>query len=107
MIETVKGVSQAADIAATPGVDLVFIGTGDLALSLGTFPNNDPRHEEACASILAACQARQMPCGIFTTSGEAAAARRAQGYRLVVTGNDIELVAQGFAQATKVFAGRA
>jgi 2-dehydro-3-deoxyglucarate aldolase/4-hydroxy-2-oxoheptanedioate aldolase len=106
MIETVKGLSEAGNIAATPGVDLVFIGTGDLALSLGTFPATDPRHEAACASILATCNARQMPCGIFTMSGDAALARRAQGYRLVVTGNDIDLIAHGFAQATKAFAGR-
>ena len=34
MIETRAGVEQAAQIAATEGVDMLFIGSGDLALSL-------------------------------------------------------------------------
>src|SRR5690348_17893295 len=42
MIETKRGVANAAAIAATPGVDMVFIGTGDLALSLGVFPDLGP-----------------------------------------------------------------
>jgi 2-keto-3-deoxy-L-rhamnonate aldolase RhmA len=105
MIETVAGLAGVAEIAATPGVDLVFIGTGDLALSLGTFPDSDTRHEAACAAVLAACRAQPVPCGIFTASSEAASARRAQGYRLVVTANDIELVARGFARAAGDFAG--
>src|SRR5437764_380218 len=37
MVETRRGVENAAAIARTPGVDMVFVGTGDLALSLGTF----------------------------------------------------------------------
>src|SRR5580704_5355550 len=57
MIETAKGLANAAKVAATPGVDLVFIGTGDLALSLGVFPEMGAAHEEACRGILAACRA--------------------------------------------------
>ena len=40
MIETKKGVANAAAIAAAKNVDFVFIGTGDLALSLGTSPGS-------------------------------------------------------------------
>jgi 2-keto-3-deoxy-L-rhamnonate aldolase RhmA len=42
MIETAQGVRNAREIAAVDGVDMVFIGTGDLALSLGTFPAPTP-----------------------------------------------------------------
>ena len=55
MIETAAGLKNAAAIAAVPGVDLVFIGTGDLSISLGTFPDNGPKFEQAVQSILAAC----------------------------------------------------
>jgi 2-keto-3-deoxy-L-rhamnonate aldolase RhmA len=104
MIETERGVRNARKIAATDGVDLVFIGTGDLALSLGVFPDAGGRHEDACRDILAACRAAWTPCGIFTTSAEAAAKRRAQGYRLVVVADDITMIANGFKAATTAFA---
>ena len=82
----------------------VFIGTGDLALSLGTFPASDARHDVACAAVHAACRKAWTPCGIFTSSLEAAIARRAQGYRMVVTANDIELVSRGLNLAASTFA---
>src|SRR6476661_5517426 len=68
MIETQRGVHNAAAIAATAGIDFVLIGTGDLAISLGGFPNVDRRHEEACKAVLEACRATGVPCGIFTMS---------------------------------------
>ncbi|SDR52595.1 2-dehydro-3-deoxyglucarate aldolase/4-hydroxy-2-oxoheptanedioate aldolase [Rhizobiales bacterium GAS191] len=104
MIETARGLKNAKKIAATEGVDLVFIGTGDLALSLGTFPAIDGRHEDACRDILAACRAQWTPCGIFTTSGDAAARRRAEGYRMVVIADDIGLAGRGFSAATAAYA---
>jgi 2-keto-3-deoxy-L-rhamnonate aldolase RhmA len=104
MIETARGVKNARKIAATEGVDLVFIGTGDLALSLGTFPAIDERHEEACRAILGACRTHWTPCGIFTTSGEAAAKRRAEGYRMVVIADDIGMVSRGFGGAAASYA---
>src|SRR5262249_40550256 len=54
MIETRTGVENAAAIAAVPGVDLVLIGSGDLALSLGCFPEMGPPHEAAVQQVLAA-----------------------------------------------------
>jgi kynurenine formamidase/2-keto-3-deoxy-L-rhamnonate aldolase RhmA len=103
MIETQRGVRNAAAIASTPGIDFVLIGTGDLAVSLGGFPKVDARHEQACRAILAACDAAGVPCGIFTPSAEAAAARRREGYAFVVVGNDIDVVARGFTSAMTRF----
>lgn len=105
MIETARGVKNAAKIAAAEGVDMVFIGTGDLALSLGTFPNSDPRHSEACERVRAACRKAWTPCGIFTMGLQGAEERRGQGYRMVVIANDMDIVQRGFAQARAGFAG--
>jgi kynurenine formamidase/2-keto-3-deoxy-L-rhamnonate aldolase RhmA len=102
MIETRRGVRNAAAIASTPGIDFVLIGTGDLAMSLGVAPG-DARHEEACRTVLEACRAAHVPCGIFTGNAEAAIARRRQGYNLVVVANDIEVVTRGFASAMTRF----
>ena len=49
MIETALGLKNAAAIAAVPGVDLVFIGPGDLSISMGEFPDparNRSRHPD-------------------------------------------------------------
>jgi 2-keto-3-deoxy-L-rhamnonate aldolase RhmA len=104
MIETEKGVRNAAAIAATEGVDMVFIGTGDLALSLGTFPAMHHDHSVACADVHRACKAAWTPCGVFTPSLEVAKMRRSQGYRMVVTANDMDVIGRGFNQASTGFA---
>lgn len=101
MIETLAGVENAAGIAATPGIDLVFIGTGDLALSVGCFPAIDERHERAIEAVRVACRDAGVACGIFTTSVEAALQRRDQGFAATVAANDIAIVASGFAAAAE------
>jgi 2-keto-3-deoxy-L-rhamnonate aldolase RhmA len=102
MIETRAGLEQADAIAATEGVDMVFIGTGDLALSLGVTAAQ-PEHAQACKAIRRASEAAGVPCGIFTGSLDAARLRRDEGYRMVVVATDIDLVAQGFAAASDGF----
>lgn len=94
MIETARGVKKAAEIAATPGVDFVLIGTGDLMLSLGT-TETDP----ACRSVLKACQKAGVACAIYTMNAEAAAKRAAEGYALVTVASDIDVILHGFAGA--------
>jgi 2-keto-3-deoxy-L-rhamnonate aldolase RhmA len=105
MVETAAGLDNVAAIAAVPGVDMVFIGTGDLALSMGV-PFGGPEHEAACASILAACTAAGRACGIFTGDLPGALARRAQGYRMVVTATDIGALGTAFGAAARGFGGR-
>ncbi|HEY2256054.1 MAG TPA: aldolase/citrate lyase family protein [Variovorax sp.] len=100
MIETAQGLANAEDIARLEGLDMVFIGTGDLALSLRILPGDTARHAAACEQILHACRAASIACGSFTTSIEAAQQRRQQGYGMVVAVNDIDLMTRGFAEAS-------
>lgn len=104
MIETAAGLAQAPAIAAVPGLDMVFIGTGDLALSLQIGEGDGARHTAACAEIQRACTAASLPCGIFTGNGEAAAEARTAGYGLVVMATDIDLAVRGFNGARASFA---
>jgi 2-keto-3-deoxy-L-rhamnonate aldolase RhmA len=101
MIETAKGVKNAEAIAAVDGLDMVFIGTGDLALSLGPFPHFNAEHEAACETIRLACRKHWTPCGTFTGTVEAAQRRKGQGYRMVVLANDIEAIAKTFGAAVQ------
>jgi 2-keto-3-deoxy-L-rhamnonate aldolase RhmA len=103
MIETEHAVQNAAAIAGTAGIDFVLIGSGDLAISLGTFPNPDVRHEAACRAVFDACKASDVPCAIFTNSVDAAMQRRREGYALVVVANDIDILTNGFSSAMTRF----
>ncbi len=97
MIETRAGLDHAEAIVATPGLDMVFIGPGDMALGLGA--DAAAGLEPAMQRVLDLCRARGLPCGLFTTSAEAAAARLAQGFRFVVADDDIRLARLGFARS--------
>jgi 2-keto-3-deoxy-L-rhamnonate aldolase RhmA len=99
MIETARGAGNAAEIAQTPGVDFVLIGTGDLALSVG----GGSRRDEACGCILQTCRAAGMPCAIYTPTVDAAIARVREGYAMVVAAMDITVVSQGFGDAMQQF----
>jgi len=103
MIETTAGLTNAKAIAGTRGLDMVFIGTGDLAISLQTDVGDSRKHARACASILRACQAASLPCGIFTGTPESAAQYSSDGYGMVVVASDIDVVTRGFASAGEAF----
>jgi 2-keto-3-deoxy-L-rhamnonate aldolase RhmA/short-subunit dehydrogenase len=95
MIETAEAVANADEIAAVPGIDILFIGPFDLSMSLGTFPEFGPKHEAAVQSVLAAARAHGKACGIFTPYATVAAERRAQGFQWVVLAYDQGLVQDG------------
>ncbi|PCI47779.1 MAG: hypothetical protein COB49_06740 [Alphaproteobacteria bacterium] len=88
MIETRRGLDNVADIVRTPGLDMIFIGTGDLSLSLG-LKMDDPGLEKAIQDIRDTCDGANIGCGIFTSGIEQAMKRRQQGYCLVVLSDDI------------------
>ncbi|WP_322032206.1 HpcH/HpaI aldolase family protein [Paraburkholderia sp. J76] len=102
MIETAEGVENVEAIAATAGIDYLFIGTGDLALSRGTSDSQVIGRD--CERIVRAATANGLPCGIFT--GNANAVRQAfeSGCRMAVCANDIDLVKEGFVAAREAAA---
>ena len=105
MIETAKGLKNAAAIAAVPGIDLVYIGPGDLSLSLGEFPDPGEKHEDAMQAILAACKKAGTPCGLFTNSAAHAVDRMRQGFQMVLLGNDLDFLLSASKSAATRYAG--
>jgi 2-keto-3-deoxy-L-rhamnonate aldolase RhmA len=70
MIEDVEALSESADIAATDGIDFVFIGPWDLAASMGHLGN--PRADDVVAaaeSIIDTTKASGKKCLIFAANG--------------------------------------
>jgi 2-dehydro-3-deoxyglucarate aldolase/4-hydroxy-2-oxoheptanedioate aldolase len=99
MIETAAGLEKAEEIASVEGVDFVFIGTGDLSLSLQLSQNESDALDVACASIRASSRRAGRPCGIFTPAGRSWSDMLARGFTVVTFADDIGIVSGGFSRA--------
>lgn len=102
MIETVAAAEDAAAILAVPGIDLVFVGSGDLGISLEASGRKDLTLERLVDGIAKAATAVSVPCGIFTGTAIEARQRAAQGFRFTVAQNDVSLVRAGLAEALRL-----
>jgi len=93
MIETAAGLANVEEIAATPGLDGVYVGPSDLSIGLGAAYPGDPAIEEsftqALAGIRHVCDRRGIIAGIHTPTGEAAAQRLAEGFTLATVAHDV------------------
>lgn len=102
MIETGQALDNVEAIAATPGLDGLYIGPGDLSLSLGLTPHQDSREPimvEAQERILAAAKANGLIAGIHNASGPYAREMAEKGFDLVTVGNDTRLLASAAKEA--------
>jgi 4-hydroxy-2-oxoheptanedioate aldolase len=91
MIETVQGVENADEICATPGVDGVYVGPADLAISMGVAFGVDampPAHAEAIDHVARVCAAHGIVAGIHTGSGRGARDALESGYRMATVSTD-------------------
>ena len=95
-IESRAGLDAIEDIAATDGIDALFIGPGDLAGALGHL--GDPGHDAVQAAIADAItriRRADKPAGIFALSLDDARRRIADGVAMVSVGTDIGLLVSG------------
>lgn len=96
--ESIEGLENIDEICRTPGLDMIFIGTGDLSLEMGVewtanaaadHKTSDTRLAEAIDRILQACRDNGVIAGIVTASAEDAARRIRQGFQFVTCMNDL------------------
>jgi hypothetical protein len=77
MIETPEGLENVEAIAATPGLDGLYIGPSDLTIAVGGSGPADPSvadaFEAALARVRRACEDNGIAAGLHTRSGEDAA----------------------------------
>ncbi len=93
-IETRQALEQVEEIAAVPGVDVLFIGPNDLSAALGCFRLFDhPTFVQAVERILGAARERGLVAGYMTSGAEEALIRIAQGFRFIALGSDARLLA--------------
>ncbi|QIN78583.1 hypothetical protein GBA65_08690 [Rubrobacter marinus] len=97
MVEKREGLENVEEIAATDGVDGIYVGPADLALSLGLAPTLDvvePAHAEAVARVKDACKNRGIAAGIHTASAEVSRRHARAGFDMITAGTDSTLLAE-------------
>ena len=110
IIEEEEALARADEIAATPGVDVVFVGTGDLSFSLGLRGQQEhPRVEAAARDVLAAARRHGKVAG--RPAGTAEQTRRYidEGFLFFQAPSDLVLFeagAQQFLAAHGIHPGR-
>jgi 4-hydroxy-2-oxoheptanedioate aldolase len=95
MVETREALESVGEIAATPGLDGVYIGPSDLALSLGLPPTleiMEGEHEAAVRLIREACHEHGIAAGIHAPSGEWARRHAEAGFDLITVASDAPLL---------------
>jgi 2-keto-3-deoxy-L-rhamnonate aldolase RhmA len=96
IIEEAAAVERIDEIAATPGVDVLFIGTSDLSFSLGLRGDQkDPRLQEAIAKVLEAGRRHGKFVGRPAANPEQVKEYVEQGFRLFQAPTDIGLMMAG------------
>jgi 4-hydroxy-2-oxoheptanedioate aldolase len=98
MIETAAALKRLDEIAATPGLDGLYVGPSDLSLALGGsqgFDKDEPHMLEAYAAIVAACKHNGLTAGIHTASPAFAGRMAELGFRFITLVGDFNFILAG------------
>lgn len=104
IIEEVSAVEKIEEIAATPGIDVLFIGANDLSYSLGLRGNQDhPKHREAMSKIIAAAKKNGLPVGRPVANAAQIQEGIKQGFTFFQGPSDMVLMRTGAESLLKPF----
>jgi len=99
MIEEARAVENIDEIAATPGLDALFIGTSDLSFSLGLRnEQDDPKLREAVDKVLDAGRRRNKVVGRTAFDPHKAKGYLDQGFRLLSAPTEINFMKSAMRQ---------
>ena len=99
MIETADGMKNLESIAATPGLDGIYVGPADLTLGTqeGRLPPGLDRMEDEMVSLIkrvaSVCNTHKIIAGIHCGTAEYASKAIGWGYNLTTIGGDTKLLA--------------
>jgi 4-hydroxy-2-oxoheptanedioate aldolase len=108
MIETQAALTNVDAIAATPGIDALFIGPYDLSTTLCGGKAQDvqaPEVERAIDKICAAASKAGKIPGIYCRDAERALAMAKRGFKFITVGNDAGFLHDGAAAQVKALKG--
>lgn len=105
-IETPEAVENVEEIAGVPGVDLLFVGPGDLGLRYQLAGDAaGERLEAAYERVAAACRDHGKAWGCPAGTAEDMKKRRAQGAQLLCNCGDFMILRDGLFAASAMFEG--
>ena len=104
VVEDTTALNNIDEIAATPGIDVLFIGTSDLSFSLGLRGNQDhPKLDAAIARIVAAGKKHGKALGRPALTVAQIKKFQKQGFLFFQSATDTEFMARGAAQLLQPF----
>jgi 4-hydroxy-2-oxoheptanedioate aldolase len=99
MVETAAGLANCEAIAATSGVDAIYIGPADLSIAIGVpynrarrTPEQAAAHAAAVERVQKACEAAGIVAGMNCATGEQARGYVKQGFRMVTVTTDADII---------------
>jgi|TARA_B110000438_G_scaffold303329_1_gene364318 4-hydroxy-2-oxoheptanedioate aldolase len=106
MIETKESLNNLNEIMQTPGLDGIYIGPGDLSLSLGEKPSFDKPEKdpvyEIIMKILECSKKNKIIAGIQNEQPEYAKKMINEGFQLVTIGSDKKYMTEGSKNALEI-----
>jgi len=102
-IEDPEAVDHVDEIAAVSGVDCLFIGRADLAVSYQANSLDDERIERAIDRTIQAGRAAGVTVGMFLPDAGAARRYADRGMRFFILGSDQSLLSSGLTQIARTF----
>lgn len=92
-IETEEAIKNVEDIAATDGIDILFVGPMDLTVNLGIPMQYDhPKYLEAIQKVVRACQKYDKVPGIYAFDADFAKKHISMGFRFVSLMSDTSIL---------------
>jgi len=94
MIETVRAVENADEICSTPGVDGIYVGPADLAVSMtgSLAAMGSKEHADAIETVRLACDRHGVVPGIHTSGGAQAREYADAGFRMCTLTTDAAML---------------
>ena len=108
MIETVQALDAVAEIAATPGLDGLFVGPSDLSIALSRGAGIDKTGAQTLAAmekVVAAARANNLVAGAFGGGAEVIKAYLGLGFTFIAAAVDVDLLQTGAAALMKSLKG--
>lgn len=100
-IEAAEGVLNAAQIAAVPGIDALFIGPADLSFDLKA-RQSTRSYDDCVSSIVQAAKDQSKGCGILVRHADDKEKLKALGFTWIAMDSDLSLVREGFKRNLEV-----
>jgi len=108
MIETRTALDNVAAIAATPGIDALFLGPADLSIALSQGATVDPMSADVDRELDRIAEAARKAgkiMGAYCHTAERAAALAKRGIRFLAVGSDLGFLRSGAAVTLKALKG--